>query len=178
MTRQRRRLGKFHWREGVFSSEVEEALSPVYAVKYRRWLSGRVQRGLVVVNVACWLLAVVGALDLPWNLGFGNSLFSWWMLAALIGYVLLRISTRTLADAPDELIDEHLQSLRNRAYRTAYLWIGFVLPPYLGFAFAVISDLDGQVGFGEWGFFVVLLGFIVEGLPSMVLAWRRTLQEA
>lgn len=109
----RDKLGKFYWREGVFSSEVTRAMSPDYAKKYRWLLSQRGQRTAVVLNVAAWALCLFGALDLPWNLGFGGTLLSWWFMLVIVAYLIVRGSVRVIADAPDDLLDERQIALRN-----------------------------------------------------------------
>ena len=170
-------LGKFHFWLGGFSSEVDRAMSPEFAAKYHWLLSHRSQRLIVVLGVASWLLCLFGALDLSWNLGFGGSLFSWWFVLAIAAYLLLRASVRVVADAPDELLDERLVAIRNRAYLLAYRWLAlimFLVFGYMaGFAAADVGPLTGQA---LW-FGALLLFFVASSLPSMVLAWTGSLKE-
>lgn len=171
------RPGKFYFWEGTFSSEVDRAMSPEYAAKYRWLLSSRSQRLIVVLNVVSWVLCLFGALDLSWNLGFGGSLFSWWFVLAVAAYLLLRASVRVVADAPDELLDERLVAVRNRAYLIAYRWLAMIMFFVFGFM-AGVTESDGAPLTGEvlW-FGAALLIFVTASLPSMVLAWTGSLKE-
>ena len=176
-------LGKFYWKEGVFSSEVTRAMSPDYATKYRWLLSQRGQRTAVVLNVASWALSIFGALDLSWNLGFGDSFFSWWCVLLLFAYLLVRGSVRVIADAPDDLLDERQIALRNGSYRIAYFWLALIM----FFAFGLMSGIGEAAGeapsepssFTSDAFFFggPLLLFIAAALPSMVLAWGGGVKE-
>ena len=176
-------FGKFYWKEGVFSSEVTRAMSPDYATKYRWLLSQRGQRTAVLLNVASWALCIFGALDLSWNLGFGDSFFSWWCVLLLFAYLLVRGSVRVIADAPDDLLDERQIALRNGSYRIAY----FLLALIMFFAFGLLSGIGQATGespsepspFTSDSFFfgVGLLLFIAAALPSMVLAWGGSVKE-
>ena len=176
-------FGKFYWKEGVFSSEVTRAMSPDYATKYRWLLSQRGQRTAVVLNVASWALSIFGALDLSWNLGFGDSFFSWWCVLLLFAYLLVRGSVRVIADAPDDLLDERQIALRNGSYRIAYIWLALIM----FFAFGLMSGIGEAAGepssepspFTSDAFFfgAGLLLFITAALPSMVLAWGGGVKE-
>ena len=176
-------LGKFYWKEGVFSSEVTRAMAPDYATKYRWLLSQRGQRTAVVLNVASWALCIFGALDLSWNLGIGGSFFSWWFLLPMFAYLLVRGSVRVIADAPDDLLDERQIALRNGSYRIAYIWLALIM----FFAFGLMSGIGEAAGeapsesspFTSDAFFFggALLLFIAAALPSMVLAWSGSVKE-
>jgi len=177
------KVGKFYWKEGVFSSEVTRAMSPDYATKYRWLLSQRGQRTAVVLNVASWALCILGAFDLSWNLGFGGSLFSWWFVVCGYAYLLVRGSVRVIADAPDDLLDERQIALRNGSYRIAYMWLALIM----FFAFGLMSGIGEAAGeapskpspFTSDAFFFggALLLFIAAALPSMVLAWGGSVKE-
>lgn len=170
-------FGRFYWKEGVFEAEVREAMSAEYAYKHRWLLSHRNQRLFVVLNVASWVMYLVGALDVPWNLGFTDSPFSWWALLTIATYLLVRQSARVLADAPDELIDERLASVRDDAYRRAYQIMGWVLPFLIGFTAGVLGSLDTPFTLENGIYGLFLFGFMFESLPSMVIAWRGELKE-
>ena len=180
------RLGRFYWIEGVFSSEVQRAMSPEYARKYRWLLTRRSQRTSVVLVVASWLLSIYGALDLTGSLGFADSAFSWWSFTAFLSYLLIRGAVRVVADAPDDLLDERLVALRNRSYLVAYRWLAlvFLLVFLLVFGFMTgaletqASAQDGAANFGEAMWFgVYLIMFVAASLPSMVLAWGGVLTD-
>ncbi|MFM8969025.1 MAG: hypothetical protein ACKOI3_02060 [Actinomycetota bacterium] len=176
-------LGKFYWREGVFSSEVTRAMSPDYATKYRWLLSQRGQRTAVVLNVASWALCLFGALDLPWNLGFGGTLLSWWFLLVIVAYLIVRGSVRVIADAPDDLLDERQIALRNGSYRLAYIWLALImflafgLMSGIGEAAADAPSDPSPFSTDSFMFGAVLLMFIAAALPSMVLAWGGRVKE-
>lgn len=177
------KLGRFYWKEGMFSSEVTKVMSPEYATRYRWLLSRQGQRTAVVLNVVSWALSIFGALDLPWNLGLGGSLFSWWSILPIFAYLLVRGSVRVIADAPDELLDERQISLRNRSFRVAYFWLYWI-------TFLIFGLLTG-IGHAEGEspsqpspfttetliFGGTLLSFIAAALPSMVLAWSGRAEE-
>jgi hypothetical protein len=176
-------FGKFYWKEGVFSSEVTRAMSPDYATRYRWLLSQRGQRTAVVLNVASWALSIFGALDLSWNLGFGDSFFSWWSLLVIPAYFLVRGSVRVIADAPNDLLDERQIALRNGSYRIAY----YLLALIMFFVFGLMSGIGEAAGespsepspFTSDALFFGggLLLFIAAALPSMVLAWGGGVKE-
>jgi hypothetical protein len=176
------RLGRFYWIEGVFSREVQRAMSPEYARKYRWLLTRRAQRTAVVLVVASWLLSIYGTLDLTGSLGFADSGFSWWSVMAFLSYLLIRGAVRVVADAPDDLLDERLVALRNRSYLVAYRWLGLVFLLVFGFMAGALetqaSAQDGAANFGEAMWFgVYLIMFVAASLPSMVLAWGGVLTD-
>jgi len=167
-----KRIGRFYWLQGVFSSEIERAMALDYARRYRWLLTRRAQRGVVALNVAVWLLAMYGATDGPVSLGIEDSPFSWWSVLTVPAYLVLRSSIRLVADAPDELLDERFIAARDRAHLVAYRWLGLLILLGLGFVIGVLDGADGAVPGGDamW-FSLMLAGFIVASLPSMVLAW-------
>jgi hypothetical protein len=170
-------LGRFYWKEGVFSGEITQVMSAEYARKYRWLLSHTNQRRFVVLATTSWALNLLGAFDLTWSLGFSDSLFSWWSVLTVISYLLVRQSVRALADAPTELIDERLTEVRDSAYRSAYRLLGWIIPILGGLAFAAYDAADETLTFDQFVFGLFCFGFIVEGLPSMFIAWRGKAQE-
>lgn len=171
------RLGRFYFWEGTFSSEVDRAMSPEFAAKYHWLLSHRSQRLAVVAGVVSWLLCLFGALDLSWNLGFRGSLFSWWFVLTLAAYLLLRTSVRVVADAPDELLDERLVAVRDRAYLVAYRWLGLITFFVFGFMVGFTESDDAPLAGDALWFGATLLLLVTASLPSMVLAWTGSLRE-
>jgi hypothetical protein len=174
-------LGKFYWKEGIFSSEVTRAMSPDFARKYGWLLSHRAQRLIVMLNILSWALAIVGAFDLSWNLGFGSSPLSWWFVLVLAAYLLVRGSVRVIADAPDALLDERQIALRDNSYRVAYIWLTLIM----FFNFGLLTGIAEVVAESESADFLIdgfvfgfsLLIFISASLPSMVLAWSGSVRE-
>lgn len=170
-------LGKFHWSEGVWSSEVTRAMSPEYAKRYAWLLNHRTQRVLVISSIAVWALCIHGAFDESLSLGFAESAFSWWCVLLIPAYLMLRSSIRIIGDAPDELLDERQIAIRNRAYLYAYRWLALL--GFLGFGFIMgVADAtnaeDASEGFALG---VLLFGFVASSLPSMVLAWTGSVKE-
>ena len=171
------KLGLFYWNEGVFASEINQAMSAEYAQKHRWLLSHKNQRRFVLLMVVSWFLNLLGAFDLSWNLGFGTSLFSWWSVLVVVAYLLLRQSVRALADAPTELIDERLTEVRDSAYRSAYRLLGWIVPILAGISFAALEVTDESLSFDHFAFWLFTFGFIFEGLPNMFIAWRGNVKE-
>lgn len=165
-------IGRFHWREGVWEGEVRSALSPDFARRFGWLMSHRTQRLLVAFNVASWALFVFGAADVPWNLGFAESHFSWWGVPVVLSYLLVRQSVRVVADAPDELIDERLRTLRDRAHAASYRIVGWILPIGLGVVLGVADDQALTTNIDDVVFVFFVPFFVYAALPSMVLAWR------
>lgn len=175
----KRKLGSFHWKEGVFSSEVERALSPTYAKRYRWLLRHKNQRLIVFLNVSSWVLVVFGTLDLSWNLGFSGTPFSWWNFLVLVAYLLVRQSVRVVADSPDEFLDERLIAERDRSYLVAYRWLVVITALVIGALFGVSSDEGGtKLDFDHFMFTISVLVVIASALPSMALAWHGTVEES
>lgn len=174
-------LGRFYWKEGIFSSEVTRAMSPEFARRYGWLLSHRAQRLIVVLNVVSWALAIVGAFDLSWNLGFGSSPLSWWFVLVLAAWLLVRGSVRVIADAPDALLDERQIALRNNSYRVAYFWLTWIMflifGLLTGIAEAVAESESADFLIDGFVFGFSLLLFISASLPSMVLAWSGGVKE-
>lgn len=173
----RHKFGRFYWKEGVFAGEITQVMSAEYAQKHRWLLSHRNQRLFVVFAVATWGLNLFGAFNLSWNLGFDDSLFSWWSLLTVVAYLLVRQSVRALADAPTDLIDERLMEIRDSAYRSAYRLLLWIIPILGGFAFAAYDASDAALTLDQFVFGLFSFGFIFEGLPSMFIAWRGRVRE-
>ena len=173
----RHKLGRFYWKEGVFAGEITQVMSAEYAEKHRWLLSHKNQRRFVVFAAASWLLNFFGAFDLSWNLGFADSLFSWWSILMVASYLLLRQSVRALADAPTELIDERLTAVRDSAYRSAYRLVGWIIPIMGGLALGVVESAEESLTVDHFVFGLFCFGFVFEGLPNMFIAWRGKAKE-
>ena len=173
----RHKLGRFYWKEGVFAGEITQVMSAEYAEKHRWLLSHKNQRRFVVFAAASWLLNFFGAFDLSWNLGFDDSLFSWWSILMVASYLLLRQSVRALADAPTELIDERLTAVRDSAYRSAYRLVGWIIPIMGGLALGVVESAEESLTVDHFVFGLFCFGFVFEGLPNMFIAWRGKAKE-
>lgn len=171
------KLGRFYWKEGVWAAEITQTMSAEYAQKHRWLLSHKNQRRFVAFLVISWLLNLLGAFNLKWNLGFGTSLFSWWSVLVVVAYLVLRQSVRALADAPTELLDERLAAVRDSAYRSAYRLLGWIIPILGGLAFAAPGTTYEALTIDQLTFGLFAFGFLFEGLPSMFIAWRGKVKE-
>jgi len=171
------KLGLFYWKEGVFASEINQAMSAEFVQKYRWLITHKNQRRFVVLAVVSSLLNLLGAFDFSWNLGFSTSLFSWWSVLAVVAYLVLRQSVRALADAPTELLDERLTAVRDSAYRSAYRLLGWIVPILAGISFAALEVTDESLSFDHFAFGLFAFGFIFEGLPNMFIAWHGKVKE-
>jgi hypothetical protein len=90
---------------------------------------------------------------------------------------LLRVSVRTIADLPDDYLDERQLAVRNASYVESYRYLGsaVALAATVGLIAFVVngSELDTWEVTLTWGMvmpvFWVFLGLAL-GMPSMVLA--------
>ena len=94
------------------------------------------------------------------------------LFAVLVGYSLLRIAVRGIADAPTELLDERQVRIRDTSYRYAYLISGYLvlvllLLYLLGPEITLFSDTAN-----DGSYLLIATLFAYASLPSMVLAWR------
>jgi amino acid transporter len=138
------------------------------------WLGRRsVRRGVVVLLVA----VCVGLLATPlptFNPSSGESgagpLLELFAIMILLNIALGR-ATQRVASAPQAMVDERQEALRNRAYRFAYLALLATVGGVL-----LVSDLAGEQSRAWLGNAVRFNGWLVFGellfvLPTMVLAF-------
>ena len=171
---------KFYWFEGVTEKGVTALLNEENP-KFR-WLRPQRNRRVLVVLMAVGL--VITALGSYWpalKSEFGSKGFSLIVysiltisviFAVLGGYSLLRISVRSIADAPDELLDERQVMVRNTSYRYAYyamgyLFLGLLLLMFFGPQLQLFES-EGNDG----SFLMIATLFAYSSVPSMVMAWR------
>jgi len=99
------------------------------------------------------------------------------VLVATGVWMLLRVSVRTIADLPDEYLDERQLAVRNASYVESYRYLAgaVAVAGTIGLIAFIIngSELDTWAVTLTWGgamsTFWVFLGLAL-GLPSMVLA--------
>jgi len=99
------------------------------------------------------------------------------VLGAAGVWSLLRVSVRTIADLPDEYLDERQLAVRNASYVESYRYLSgaVALAATIGMIAFIVNgtDLDTWAVTLTWGgamsTFWVFLGLAL-GLPSMVLA--------
>jgi len=124
---------RFYWFEGVTEKGVKALLNDENS--NFRWLRPQRNRRVLVSLMIVGLIAV--AMGSYWptfktnlNLSDGTSVVIYSVTAIFVilvvlgGYSLLRISVRSIADAPDELLDERQIQVRNTSIRYAYYAMG------------------------------------------------------
>jgi len=172
---------KIYWFEGVTEKGVKSLLNEEDS-KFR-WLRPQRNRRVLVIFLALGLiLTSMGSywpsLKTNLNLSDGTSvvIFSvtaiFVVLALIGGYSFLRIAVRSIADAPDELLDERQIAVRNTSFRYAYFILGYII---LALLILMIFGPELQMfqSMGNDGSYVVIATlFACAALPSMVMAWR------
>ncbi len=172
---------KFYWAEGVTEKEVKSLLSNENS-KFS-WLRRQRNRQFLVLFMATGIIVTaLGSYypDLKKGLGLDGSieiightiLVLVLLFAVLVGYSLLRIAVRGIADAPTELLDERQVRIRDTSFRTAYQIAGYLfmvllLLNFFGPELKLFSDSAN-----DGSYLLIAALFAYASLPSMVLAWR------
>lgn len=172
---------KFYWFEGVTEKGVKSLLTDENS-KFG-WLrpqrNRRVQVGLMVVGlIAVSMGSYWPTLKTNMNLSDGTSVVIYSVaaifaiFAVLMGYLLLRISVRGIADAPDELLDERQIKIRDTSFRYAYYGLG-----YLVLALLLLMNIGPELELfqpegNDGSYLIISMMFLCAALPSMILAWR------
>jgi Kef-type K+ transport system membrane component KefB len=135
---------KFYWFEGVTEKGVKSLLNDQNS-KYRWLRTQRNRRALVSLMIVGLIAVAMGSywptLKTNLNLSDGTSVVIYSVTAIFVilvvlgGYSLLRISVRSIADAPDELLDERQIQVRNTSIRYAYYAMGYVVLALLSLTF-------------------------------------------
>jgi hypothetical protein len=172
---------KFYWFEGVTEKGVKSLLNEENS-KYR-WLRPQRNRRILVALMAVGLISV--AMGSYWptlktnlNLSDGTSVVVYSLTAIFVifavlgGYSLLRISVRSIADAPDELLDERQIKVRNTSIRYAYYAMGYVVLGLLSLMFFGPELKMFQPEGNDGSYLVIATMFAYASMPSMVMAWR------
>jgi hypothetical protein len=169
------------WTFGTSRSEVERALSPAYARRYGWLMTVRARRFIIVVNAIAWMLVIYGGFDLRGSFGLSNGHLSWWGVLPILAWWAARASARIIADAPDELLDERLLTLRNAAYHKAYRLLSVVVSLIGVVAIALdisITESTREFGNADWTSLTVTLPFVavwaLASLPSLVLIAKQS----
>ena len=172
---------KIYWLEGVTEKGVKSLLNEENS-KYR-WLRPQRNRRILVVLMAVGLISVaIGSywptLKTNLNLSDGTSVVVYSVTAIFVifavlgGYSLLRISVRSIADAPDELLDERQIKVRNTSIRYAYYAMGYVVLGLLSLMM-VGPELQMFQPEGNDGSYLIIATLLAyASMPSMVMAWR------
>ena len=172
---------KFYWFEGVTEKGVKARLSNEDSDF--KWLRPQRNRRKLVLLMAFGLVLVsMGSywptLKTNLNLTDGSSVVVYSVTAIFVifavlgGYSLLRISVRSIADAPDELLDERQIKVRNTSIRYAYYAMGYVIIGLLLVIFfgpeLKLFQPEGNNG----SYLMIATLFAYASMPSMVMAWR------
>ena len=172
---------KFYWFEGVTKNGVEALLNDEDS-KFRWLRPQRNRRVLVLLMAFALVLVSLGSywptLKTNLNLSDGTSVVVYSVTAIFVvlavvgGYSLLRISVRSIADAPDELLDERQIMVRNTSIRYAYYAMGYVVLLLLSLMIFLPELKMFQPEGNDGSFLIIATLFAYASLPSMVMAWR------
>jgi hypothetical protein len=172
---------KFYWFEGVTKKGVEALLNDENS-KFAWLRPQRNRRALVLLTAFGLVLVSLGSywptLKTDLNLSDGTSVVVYSVtamfviLAVLGGYSLLRISVRSIADAPDELLDERQIQVRNTSIRYAYYAMGYVVLALLSLTFFGPELKLFQAEGNDGSYLMIATLFAYASMPSMVMAWR------
>jgi hypothetical protein len=172
---------KIYWLEGVTEKQVKSLLNDenskfswLRRQRNRRVLVFFMAVGIIVTALCSYYsglkeeLRLDGSAEIIW-LTFAVLFI---LFAVLVGYSLLRIAVRGIADAPTELLDERQVRVRDTSYRYAYQISGYLLITLLllyffGPEISLFSDTDN-----DGSYLLIATLFAYASLPSMVIAWR------
>ena len=176
-----KKRNKIYWFEGVTEKGVKDLLNNENS-KFRLLRPQRNRRVLVILMALGLVLTSLGSywptlktnLNLTPEVGvLVYSVTAIFVIFAVVGvYSFLRIAVRSIADAPDELLDERQIAVRNTSFRYAYFILSYIL---LGLMVLVLfgPELKMFQPEGNDGSYVVIATlFACASLPSMVMAWR------
>ena len=172
---------KIYWLEGVTEKGTKALLTDETSTY--RWLRPQRNRRILVVILGLGIVLV--AMGSYWptlksnlSLSTGVDLIVYSVTAIFVilavvgGYSLLRISVRSIADAPDELLDERQIQVRDTSIRYAYYMMGYIVTALLLLMmFGPEVHLFQPVG-NDGSYLVIATLFAFSSMPSMVLAWR------
>ena len=172
---------KIYWFEGVTEKGVKALLNDENS-KFR-WLRPQRNRRILVVLMTVGLIAV--AMGSYWpilksnmNLSNGTEIVVYSVTAIFVifavlgGYSFLRISVRSIADAPDELLDERQIRVRDTSIRYAYYGMGYVVLAILTLMIFGPDLQMFQTEGNDGSFLMIATLFAYGSMPSMVMAWR------
>ena len=172
---------KFYWFEGVTEQGVKSLLADENS-KFG-WLRPQRNRRVLVALMVVGLIAVAmgsywPTLKTNMNLSDGTSVVVYSVTAILVifivlgGYSLLRISVRSIADAPNELLDERQIKVRDTSFRYAYYAMGYVVLGLLSLMFFGPELKMFQPEGNDGSYLMIATLFAFASMPSMVMAWR------
>jgi hypothetical protein len=157
---------KIYWSSGVTRDEVVRSLNDENPSVFRN----QRHRRQLTIFAAAWVMGMSCTVFLshPKLKSYLDFLL---LAVSLVLYFQLRKSVRSVADAPDELLDERQIAIRNSAYLVAYRWLaGVFMIHTIGYLLAVeVMQLD--VAWSNFTQVLIALCMWVACLPSMALAW-------
>jgi O-antigen/teichoic acid export membrane protein len=172
---------KIYWFEGVTEKGVKDLLNNDNS-KFR-WLRPQRNRRILVILMALGMVLIsMGSYwpTLKTNLNLSpevsvivysvTAIFV--IFAVVVCYSFLRIAVRSIADAPDELLDERQITVRNTSFRYAYFILGYILMGLMVLMFFGPELQMFQPEGNDGSYLVIAALFATAALPSMVMAWR------
>jgi len=159
------------WKERK-DADRERKVDRVMSDRLFQWTRTTMMRRVLVVTAAALCVAIIPAFVLG-----GGVIGIIVTIAAWAAWGLLRLSIRTVADLPDRFLDERQRALRNRAYRYAYLILGWIVAGLASvglIAFVVVSEDDAATLTTTWSQalgLVLSVTLLISLLPSIVVAW-------
>jgi hypothetical protein len=172
---------KIYWFEGVTEKGVKDLLNNDNS-KFR-WLRPQRNRRILVILMALGMVLIsMGSYwpTLKTNLNLspevGVIVYSvtaiFVIFAVIVCYSFLRIAVRSIADAPDELLDERQITVRNTSFRYAYFILSYILMGLMVLMFFGPELQMFQPEGNDGSYLVIAALFATAALPSMVMAWR------
>jgi uncharacterized BrkB/YihY/UPF0761 family membrane protein len=130
--------------------------------------------GLVLTSLGSYWPTLKTNLNLSPGVGLViYSVTAIFVIFATLGcYSFLRIAVRSIADAPDELLDERQIAVRNTSYRYAYFILCYILMGLMVLMFYGPELQMFQPEGNDGSYVVIAAVFATAALPSMVMAWR------
>ena len=176
-----KKRNKIYWFEGVTEKGVKDLLNNENS-KFR-WLRPQRNRRVLVILMALGLvLTSLGSywptlktnLNLTPEVGvLVYSVTAIFVIFAVFGvYSFLRIAVRSIADAPDELLDERQIAVRDTSFRYAYYAMGYVVLGLLSLMFFGPELKMFQPEGNDGSYLMIATLFVFASMPSMVMAWR------
>jgi O-antigen/teichoic acid export membrane protein len=172
---------KIYWLEGVTEKGVKDLLNNDNS-KFR-WLRPQRNRRILVILMALGMVLIsMGSYwpTLKTNLNLSpevsvivysvTAIFV--IFAVVVCYSFLRIAVRSIADAPDELLDERQITVRNTSFRYAYFILSYILMGLMVLMFFGPELQMFQPEGNDGSYLVIASLFATAALPSMVMAWR------
>ena len=172
---------KIYWLEGVTEKGVKDLLNNDNS-KFR-WLRPQRNRRILVILMALGMVLIsMGSYwpTLKTNLNLSpevsvivysvTAIFV--IFAVVVCYSFLRIAVRSIADAPDELLDERQITVRNTSFRYAYFILSYILMGLMVLMFFGPELQLFQPEGNDGSYLVIAALFATAALPSMVMAWR------